>query len=190
MADVYAGAEPEDVKREWAEALVGFSGPEVKRGLVATRTHSARGFAPNLPEFLHMCRPSLDPEVAWDEAGRGIRARADAQAFAWSHPAVYWAARDFGHELRISDPLAKHRKRWEARLAEWFAAGHWPEIPAVAQRLAAPEQRALVPGSKEGALAQLAQVRKARTGFASRAEQDAAEARGRAFDSSAEDGAC
>lgn len=189
LADVFAGADTDAVKAEWAQALLGFSGPEIKRGLAATRTHSARGFAPNLPEFLHLCRPSLDPEVAWDEGHLGMKARADAQAFDWSHPAVYWAARDFGHELRVGEPFAKHRKRWEVRLAEWFAAGRWAAIPEVKQRLEAPQpaQGALVPGSRDAALAQLARVRQKLTGYATKAEQDAAEDEAMADDGGAGD---
>lgn len=129
MADVL-GTDVERVKAEWAEALASFSADEVKRGLAATRT---RKFAPNLPEFLHLCRPSLDPEVAWIEAERGMSAHHSGVLVAWSHPAVYWAARDFVLELR-SGSFAHHRKRWEQAMARQWADGVWCAPPDPRQR--------------------------------------------------------
>lgn len=173
MATVYAGAKPERVKAEWAEALATFSSGEIKRGLAATRT---RKFAPNLPEFLHLCRPALDPETAWIEAEAGMRSHAGHMRFAWSHPAVYWAARDFISELR-SETFAKQRKRWELALTASFAAGAWASPPdPTLQQLAGPSQQDMVnPVIRERALARIREQRKAMTGFATKAEQVAAQ---------------
>lgn len=121
MANVYAAADPRRVQAEWCEALASFSAEEVKRGLAAVRT---RRFAPNLPEFLHLCRPALDPETAWIEAEQGMRSHVAGERFAWSHPAVYWAGRDMSFELRTST-FAQCRKRWEAVLSAEFAKGAW-----------------------------------------------------------------
>jgi hypothetical protein len=129
MADIVAGSSPEAVKREWSEALAGFGDDELRRGIAATRT---RRFPPNLPEFLHLCRPALDPETAWLEAAKGLKARADGTAFAWSHPAVYWAARMVESELR-SSTYAAQRKRWDWLLAEQWAKGVWANPPNPAQ---------------------------------------------------------
>lgn len=156
LGNVYAGADPELVKAEWAQALVGFSGDEIRRGLAAVRT---RRFAPNLPEFLLLCRPALDPEVAWHEAEQGFRAHAAGQAFDWSHPAVFWAGRDFAYELR-SRSYAEVRKRWEVSLARWFAKRHYPEIPdPTAKRLRHPEQRSMNPVFAQEARERLAKAR-------------------------------
>lgn len=123
MDAVYAGVSPERVKAEWAEALAGFSSDEVQRGLASVRL---RKFAPNLPDFLHLCRPALDSEVAWNEAYDALRAKGRA---AWSHPAVYWAACDMGYELR-NGTYAQHRKRWDALMARQWLAGRWEAVPS------------------------------------------------------------
>jgi len=127
MGTVYGDADLERVKAEWAEALASFTPDEVRLGLASVRL---RKFAPNLPEFLHLCRPSLDPEVAWHEACDCIRAKGRA---AWSHPAVYWAACAMGYELR-NGTYAANRKRWDALMAQQWQRGQLEPIPlAIAQ---------------------------------------------------------
>lgn len=130
MSNVYAGADPERVKAEWAEALAGFSAEEVKRGIAATRT---RKFAPNLPEFLNLCRPALDSETAWIEAEEGMRLHVRGIPFAWSHPAVYWAAREVQHELRTGTHQ-QHRRRWDRVMALEWAKGAWCSPPDPTQK--------------------------------------------------------
>jgi hypothetical protein len=172
MSNVYASADPERVKAEWAEALAGFSADEVKRGLAACRT---RKFAPNLGEFLHLCRPALDPEVAWLEAEQGLQAAGKGEAFAWSHPAVFWAARAMAFEIR-STPFAQVRKRWELALNTQWAAGQWLPIPDPTVRAIRhdPAPPAADPRRLDAAMAQLAEARRRLTGFRTKAEQDAA----------------
>lgn len=174
MANVYASADPELVKAEWAQALVGFNREEVQRGLAACRT---RKFAPNLGEFLCLCRPSLEPEVAWHEALLGLKAHSAGEAFTWSHPAVFWAGREFGYELRSSS-FAAMRKRWEFRLSEWFAAGKWASIPdPTAKRITQQSyatQASIEPMSSNAAVERMRQYRQRKTGFATLAEELAA----------------
>jgi hypothetical protein len=151
--------------------LAGFSAEEVKRGLAATRT---RKFAPNLPEFLHLCRPALDPEVAWIEAEQGMASHAKGERFAWSHPAVYWAGRQFGYELR-SGTFERCRKRWTAALAAEFAKGAWatPADPTQ-RRIAAPEQQTFNPELAAQAREKLRELRRKMTGYSTPQEQEAA----------------
>lgn len=170
---VYAGADPEVVKAQWAEGLAILTVDEVKRGLAATRT---RKFPPNLGEFLHLCRPALDPEVAWIEAEKGLRAHTAGEAFAWSHAAVYWAARAMQHEIRTAT-FAQMRKRWETVLAEWFAVRELPSIPEPqARRIAAVPAQAEVPGTDRHAAVQdmLRRLRRKLTGYSTAAEERAA----------------
>lgn len=138
MANVYAAASPERVRQEWAEALGEMTAQEIKRGLAAART---RKFAPNLGEFLHLCRPALDPEVAWSEAEEGVSVHADGKVYEWSHPAVYWAAREMQFELR-SGSYESNRKRWTRLLERQWQQREWliPPDPTV-KRIAAPEQK-------------------------------------------------
>ena len=171
MSNVYASADPDRVKAEWAEALAGFSADEVKRGLAATRT---RRFAPNLPEFLHLCRPALDPELAWIEAEHGMASHTKGERFAWSHPAVYWAGRQFSFELRSSS-YEQCRKRWTAALAAEFAKGAWatPADPTQ-RRIAAPEQQTSDPELAAQAREKLRELRRKMTGYSTPQEQEAA----------------
>lgn len=168
---VYAGADIEAVKQQWAEALAGFSADELKRGIAASRTHK---YPPNLPEFLHLCRPALDPEVAWIEAEQGMASHAKGKRFAWTHPAVYWAGRQFGFELRSSS-FEQCRKRWTAALAAEFAKGAWatPADPTQ-RRIAAPEQQTFNPELAAQAREKLRELRRKMTGYSTPQEQEAA----------------
>lgn len=156
LGNLYAGADPELVKAEWAQALVGFSGDEIRRGLAAVRT---RRFAPNLPDFLLLCRPSLDPEVAWAEAEQGFLALRNGKRFDWSHPAVFWAGRDFAAELRVKQ-FADVRKRWEPALARWFAVREYRPIPdPEAKRLRQDAQQSMDATFAEEARARIVAIR-------------------------------
>jgi len=169
LADLYAGAKPEIVRREWAEALRSYADAEVERGLGACRT---RAFAPNLGEFLMLCRPALDPETAWLEAEQGMPIHAGGQCFAWSHPAVYWAARQMQVELRGSN-FAAQRKRWTRLMLEQWELGAWasppdPTVRAIAMRagdgLLDPQARQRAVDSMRETRAALAQRYADRTG--------------------------
>lgn len=168
MASLYAGADVERVKAEWAEALASFTADEVMRGVASVRL---RKFAPNLPEFLHLCRPVLDPEVAWHEAS-GVRSRAHQ----WSHPALYWAASEMAYELR-NGTYAQHRKRWDALMAAQWQRREWPAQPLqVAHTPPVPRQQPIdgVPVRKEQVTAMLHRARERLTGHPTRAAEEAA----------------
>jgi hypothetical protein len=124
VADLYAGVPAGNVQAEWAEALAGFKQLEIERGLKACQT---RPFAPTLGEFCRLCRPALDSELAFLEAGHGLRQRDKGDIGDWSHPAVYRAACELALEVR-SGNFREVRKRWEWVLQRELAAG-WSEIP-------------------------------------------------------------
>lgn len=119
IGDLYAGLSPDVVHFEWASGLAGFSKAELKRGIAACQH---RKFAPNLGEFTHLCRPVLEPEIAWEEAVIGLREREMGLAGTWSHPAVWRAAAAMGYEVRTSNFRAC-RTRWSYRLGLEFEAG-------------------------------------------------------------------
>lgn len=125
MMDIYVGMNHELVQYEWATGLAGFSKEELKRGLASCQH---RKFAPNLGEFAHLCRPSLDPEIAWDEAVAGLAARSRGEAWVWPHPAVWRAAAAMSHEIRTS-VYRLCRIRWDYRLRTEFAAGWGDGVP-------------------------------------------------------------
>lgn len=125
IADLYGGVPADTVKTEWAEALSGFEPAEIARGLKSCQT---RAFAPTLGEFLRLCRPALDPEVAWLEAQEGMAARGHGKTGDWSHPAVYRAASGFEHELRTGS-YKQHRKSWDWRLDREMRKGWLLGVP-------------------------------------------------------------
>jgi len=130
MADLYAGVPPAVVQGEWCEGLAGFQAAEIERGLAACRT---RVFAPTLGEFLRLCRPCLDHEVAFHEAGDCLRQRDAGQVGSWSHPAVWRAACTMSMEVRAGDYKAC-RSRWGYTLQREIEAG-WGDVPAPAVRI-------------------------------------------------------
>lgn len=125
VADLYAGVPPETVRAEWSAALGGFRDEEIMTGLDACRR---RIFAPTLGEFLNLCRPALDPEIAWLEAAEGLRARSNGQQGDWSHPAVFRAACAMGFELR-GKSFKECRKLWTLVLEREFARGWGKDVP-------------------------------------------------------------
>ena len=119
------GVDMDEIHAAWIAALRGYSAAEVRRGVEAARsvTHIA-----GLSHFLRLCRPALDPEVAYAEAVAGMSEHAAGRAFAWSHPAVYWAGRTMQFELRAV-PYASVRKRRDSLMADQWAAGVWEPVP-------------------------------------------------------------
>lgn len=131
VADLYAGVPAENVQAEWSEALAGFTPAEIERGVRACQT---RVFAPTLGEFVRLCRPGLDPELAWFEACEGMKARELGAPGEWTHPAVYRAAGQFAYELKTAG-FAQMRRRWEWTLQREFAKGWGEDVPAPTQRI-------------------------------------------------------
>lgn len=131
LADLWHGVPPAQVKEEWADALGGFRGSEIKRGLDACQR---RAFPPTLGEFTNLCRPALDPEIAWREATEGMRARVNGELGEWSHPAVYRAAAAMAYELR-SKSFKEARKVWTVTLDREFARGWIRDVPDAPLRL-------------------------------------------------------
>ena len=137
LADLWRGADLEEVKDVWAVELADLSGEEIARGLAACRD---RKFPPTLPEFRELCRPPIDFEAAFREACEQTRLR-EMGLDRWSSPAIYWAAARIGNwDLRDSSYQAI-AKRWQAELAvalEEQRAGRLPEIPPARPTLPAP----------------------------------------------------
>lgn len=122
LADLWAGTDPWLVRAEWAQALADMQPEEIERGL---RSCQSRPFAPTLGEFCRLCRPCLDPEMAWVEAVLGMECRQRGQVGSWSHPAVFRAATRLRYEVR-SRSYNECRKRWTWVLTEELTRG-WGE---------------------------------------------------------------
>ena len=125
VMDLYKGGNPESIQHEWSTGLAGFTPQELQRGLSRCQH---RKFAPNLGEFAQLCRPTLDPEIAWHEAVAGLQAREAGEVGVWSHPAVWRAACTLRYELRTAN-LRDCRNRWDYELSNEFARGHVADVP-------------------------------------------------------------
>lgn len=125
FTDLWTGGNSEHIKTEWADGLSGFRGREILRGLKACQT---RVFAPTLGEFIRLCRPALDPEIAWLEARAGLLARRSGQLGEWTHPAVFRASQELPYQLLNQSPK-EHRKAWEWTLQREFDKGWLDDVP-------------------------------------------------------------
>lgn len=134
FTDQWGGADADPLIAHWSRQLAGFTGPELARGLKALE---ARDWPPTLPEFKKMCRPPIDPVVAYYEAEAGMLARAAGRPGEWSHPAIFWAAHQLGQAIG-DQPYGQLRPRWERALEDWLARTEWPPIPPVVAALPAP----------------------------------------------------
>lgn len=130
MATLWDGIAPDLVMREWGSGLSGFRKQELQRGLDAC---SERQFAPTLGEFKQLCRPCLNHEWAWLEAGECLRQRDTGALGDWTHPAVFFAAAEMSPEVRGGDWM-RHKTRWSRTLQRELAKG-WREVPAPAMRI-------------------------------------------------------
>lgn len=96
----------------WADAFAedDLTLDEIKAGLSACRRTFA--WPPSLPEFISLCRPGLEPSVAWNEAVKQIALRAEGRD-KWSHPAIYWSAVAIGEFDLKNLTFITVKARWE-----------------------------------------------------------------------------
>ena len=140
----------ENWKHVWAEGLAseGITTDEVAKALQSCLTRY--DWPPELPEFIQLCRPPIEPEAAYYEASRMMRYRfsSNEQERAlekWSHPAIFFAASRIGtHDLKVI-PFDKMIKRWRGELDDAAAkvrAGIYPaSVPARKVELPQPEKK-------------------------------------------------
>lgn len=129
------GIDKATMVRAWAEQLAGFTGDEVSAGLAACGN---RPFAPTLPEFKRLCRPWLEPEVAFRLAVTGMQSRRAGEIGAWPHPAVYWAAAEIGNHDMLNQAWQTLKSRWEAAYSIQLTRQSWDDVPVPAVALPAP----------------------------------------------------
>lgn len=131
VAEMWAKADPVLVREQWASGLADLQPQEIDRGIAACRE---RLFVPNVGEFKRLCRPALDPELAYWEAERGLADRGRGEMGRWSHPAVYRAAVAMAQEVRAAN-LAACRRRWEWVLGRELEDGWGDGIPEPAKQI-------------------------------------------------------
>lgn len=131
--DMWANADLKVVKGVWAEQMGLLSADELRRGVAALMT---RDWPPTLPEFIKLCRPGLDPAVAFAEAQAQGRMRTEGRPNVWSHPAIYWAYQRIGAFEFQTQNYQVLRTRWERALEAEISKSTWDPIPEMPLRLA------------------------------------------------------
>lgn len=125
FADAWKGCNLSHVKSVWAEELGGFSREELAAGAARCRL---KDWPPTLPEFMKLCRPSIDFHAALIEAVEQM-ARRESGRDHWSHPAIYWAAVKIGAYDLSRKALRDLEAEWRKYFSDQLALGQWPEIP-------------------------------------------------------------
>ncbi len=133
FADQWRGIDAAGIKRHWAEKLGVMTGQELTRGVMRLES---RDWPPTLPEFIKLCRPVLDPVVAFHEALEQGGKRERGEPDEWSSPAIYWAWRRLGPYEFAHQVYAILRPRWEAALMAEMEKD--PMVPVPAQTVALP----------------------------------------------------
>jgi hypothetical protein len=114
------------VKHLWGEEMGKLSAEDLRRGYSSLM---ARDWPPTLPEFVKLCKPSIDPTVAYYEALNGIQSRERGEVGTWSHPAIFWAAVVVSaHDLKHQS-YSQVKARWEKALRDEFEKGEWAAVP-------------------------------------------------------------
>lgn len=155
FADMWAGLSPrqvEEMKAYWAVKLGSLTDEELLRGY---NTLDTRAWPPTLPEFIALCRPYLDPVVAYHEACQQGPQRERGEEDRWSHPAIYWAWVSVGAHAVTHQPYEQLRTRWTEALTRHASDPVLPPVPAQALALPAPGATRLQPERARQLLAQL-----------------------------------
>ena len=150
FGDMWAGLNLALVKAAWAEDLADLTTEEIALGVAACKR---RDWPPTLPEFLSLCRPSLDPEQAFSEAVQQMALREQGRD-RWSHPAIYWSAVTVGSFDLRNASWSAIKGRWSRVLQAELAKGEWPEVPPRLPALPAPGETMPDPAKIEAAIRQ------------------------------------
>jgi hypothetical protein len=126
FVDMWRDTNIDLVKQLWAEEMGKLQADDLKRGYAALMS---REWPPSLPEFVKLCRPSVDSTVAYYEAVNGMAARERGDKGTWSHPAIFWAAVQVSAFDLKNQPFSQIKTRWEAALQSEMEKGQWAEIP-------------------------------------------------------------
>lgn len=148
----WEGVDPVFMQAEWAKELAGFTGQELAAGLDACRE---RPYPPTLPEFMVLCRPPLNPEVAFHEAVHCTAQRRRGELGDWTHPAIYHAAVKVGQHDILNCAYATLKARWNKALADELARREWEPVPDAVQALPEPRKTAMSDAQAKKAMQKL-----------------------------------
>ena len=126
FAEMWRDIDIETVKATWAQELGKLSRDEIARGANALM---AQEWPPTLPQFIKLCKPSVDAVAAYYEAVNGVVAREHGNVGEWSHPAIFWASVKVGAFDLKHQTYSQIKTRWESALSEEMAKNAWSAIP-------------------------------------------------------------
>ena len=126
FADMWRDSNMQSVKAVWHQELSKLTRDEIAAGANALSTQE---WCPTLPQFIKLCRPSIDFTVAYYEALNGIAAREKGEIGEWSHPAIFWASTKIGAFDFKHQGYSVIKARWEKALGDELAKGSWKDIP-------------------------------------------------------------
>ncbi|OWT69227.1 MULTISPECIES: hypothetical protein [unclassified Achromobacter] len=155
FAQQWQGLTPRELRESWDEKLAGLNESEVRTALVACLS---RDWPPTVPEFLRLCRPWMNAEVAYHDAVAGMAARRRGEMGLWPHPAVYWAAVATGTHDLLGSTYGAIKGRWERAFSDELAKGYWADVPPVREALPAPGQTQATKEEAEAALKKMGAV--------------------------------
>ena len=141
FADMWRDSSMQAIKGIWAQELLKLSREDFTRGANALL---AQEWPPTLPQFIKLCKPSVDAVAAYYQAVNGVIAREHGNMGEWSHPAIFWASVKIGAFDLKHQTYSNIKGRWEAALSEEMAKNAWSAIPEPMIALPAP-----APASKE-----------------------------------------
>ena len=134
FTDMWGGVDPEKFRMHWSRQLIGYTPRELKRGYAESKKLD---WPPSLPQFKKLCRPDIDPLVAYYEAMEGCQQRAKGEIGTWSHPAIFWAAVPIAYDL-LNQSYSQMKARWEAAFKSEMEKGQWAEITKPVLAIAPP----------------------------------------------------
>lgn len=142
FALMWEGQDMDGVKSVWMEDLADFTPDEITAGVAACKT---REWPPTLPEFVRLCRPSIDYEMGFHIAVEQM-IRRDRGRDVWQSPALFWAAVSLGSDF-LAKPYADLKTRWRKAMDEATEAvrngSRQSEIPPRREALPAPGKTTL-----------------------------------------------
>lgn len=150
--DMWSSTDLEGVKAYWAARLGELNRDELRRGVSRLAT---RDWPPTLPEFIKLCRPNLDPAIAYHEAIEQGSRRERGEPESWSHPAIYWAWVKIGAFAITHQPYEALRARWSEALQGYADDPALPPVPDRCIALPTPGGTRLQPERARTLLAQL-----------------------------------
>lgn len=126
---------------EWSQEFVRHGiAPQMVLAAIERCVTEYVDWPPSCPQFIAMCRPALDYDQAFHDAVRQMHKRQlsdPKDPERWPHPAIYWAAVDFGqYDLRTVS-YGQAAARWK-RLLDKRLQSECPEVPIFMHQLAAP----------------------------------------------------